>query len=454
LHNNIASDDWKSDLEQWQQENQLQAHLQEITPLSIIPIAAVDHARKLQAAEINVVPLNPKNNQIYDVTNRDYADKYPDEQMDKLFEGQNLGVRLGSKSNGLFVIICSTIKAYKELQSTFGTEYPLWVSTNEKGKYVFWFRSKNGYIRSCYSRYKKIKFRIEGIQSAPPSIFENGICCKWVVKKGDFPPIISNLELKEIFGNYRYFHITTSEPHIYSPGVVRPLRSAYLRYLVSHWIYEYPWISRTMITDQAVFSACCIRADLEHDDNFRATAREIAELANVTKNTAAKSLKRLCKLGLLIIIAKDVDGSHYAITVDISNYAHQKYPYNKYAINMATLQSCDAFSRGGLNKSAAKVYDLLIKEPQRTKVDIKRKTRLSYPTVTSALNKLIENKAVYKENKYWHACRDLNILDEIAEKRNTRGKLERKKEVHRRERRKYAAWLTHVAIERERRKSI
>ena len=60
------------------------------------------------------------------------------------------------------------------------------------------------------------------------------------------------------------------------------------------------WTGRTGATDRAVFMACCERLRYGGSgDTFRASCREIAEIANCNRNTAEKALRRLTEQGLL-----------------------------------------------------------------------------------------------------------------------------------------------------------
>jgi len=69
---------------------------------------------------------------------------------------------------------------------------------------------------------------------------------------------------------------------------------------------SYTWTGRTGQTDRAVFLACCRRSQLDGKELFRASTREVAELANLgDKSTAKKSLLRLIAAGLLKRIVQD-----------------------------------------------------------------------------------------------------------------------------------------------------
>ena len=58
-------------------------------------------------------------------------------------------------------------------------------------------------------------------------------------------------------------------------------------------------------TDKRVFFALCHRAHLDGRKEFRASIREVAEIAGVTKNTAHRSLKRLIQAGLISLAGRD-----------------------------------------------------------------------------------------------------------------------------------------------------
>jgi hypothetical protein len=63
--------------------------------------------------------------------------------------------------------------------------------------------------------------------------------------------------------------------------------------LALEWAQARRWTGRTAQTDRAVFMACCERARLDNAVPFRASTREIAELANAKRRTAQAALQRL-----------------------------------------------------------------------------------------------------------------------------------------------------------------
>ena len=74
---------------------------------------------------------------------------------------------------------------------------------------------------------------------------------------------------------------------------------------------DYDWQGRSRHTDKAVFLACCERARLDPGrGGFRASAREIAKLANKTAKTCSLALRRLVRAKLLIYANIDPSGAN------------------------------------------------------------------------------------------------------------------------------------------------
>jgi hypothetical protein len=74
------------------------------------------------------------------------------------------------------------------------------------------------------------------------------------------------------------------------------------------FLHLYNWAShgRTALTDQAVYEACIIRSDASKTHSFRASQREIAEIANIQDHrTAGRSLSRLVSKKILSFSPKD-----------------------------------------------------------------------------------------------------------------------------------------------------
>jgi hypothetical protein len=74
---------------------------------------------------------------------------------------------------------------------------------------------------------------------------------------------------------------------------------------INTWAWSRPWPGRTGESDKRVFLALCHRARLDRRKHFRASVREVAEIANLSKNTAERSLRRLIFGGLIQKVGTD-----------------------------------------------------------------------------------------------------------------------------------------------------
>jgi hypothetical protein len=68
---------------------------------------------------------------------------------------------------------------------------------------------------------------------------------------------------------------------------------------IKDWAEYRAWPGRTGETDKRVFLALCHRANLDGRKCFRASIREVAEIANISKTTALHSIQRLIEDGLI-----------------------------------------------------------------------------------------------------------------------------------------------------------
>ena len=85
------------------------------------------------------------------------------------------------------------------------------------------------------------------------------------------------------------------------------------------WAHDYDWRShgRSALLDRSVFFACLRRSQMEGSYTFRASVRELAEIANIQQPyTISKALKRLCNYGFLDHIGYDESGAkRYSVKI-------------------------------------------------------------------------------------------------------------------------------------------
>lgn len=223
----------------------------------------------------------------------------------------------------------------------------------------------------------------------------------------------------------------------------------------SAWIKQQAWTERTGQTDKAVFLACCERAKLASNEHgvFRASVREIAELARITKETASRSLTRLQKANLLE--AKGLDTTSQAKLWKLGKETTRNTPPNAtetervrdeytkppWLSNSVLITNSDAAERGALGKTAAVVYEGLLKcvEPVLP-TPLAERLRLSRQQVQHALAKLKEWDLVRREEAGWvGVVVSGDWLDEnVCGPAGTLGKGEVRKQQHAEQRAKRA----------------
>ena len=115
----------------------------------------------------------------------------------------------------------------------------------------------------------------------------------------------SNYPIKEVQSMFRYALKKNPSPAntYYTQKEDRPMKpwEAATEFAKSN-----TWTGRTAQSDRAVFLACCKRAMLDGREMFRASIREVSEIANISSNhTVIAALKRLVKMDLIKYATSD-----------------------------------------------------------------------------------------------------------------------------------------------------
>jgi len=81
---------------------------------------------------------------------------------------------------------------------------------------------------------------------------------------------------------------------------------------LKNWAAFSPWPGRTGNSDKRVFIACAQKAELDGINNFRASEREISELAGVHRKTARNAIRRLVQDQYLKKVPSNDLAFHYS----------------------------------------------------------------------------------------------------------------------------------------------
>jgi hypothetical protein len=224
--------------------------------------------------------------------------------------------------------------------------------------------------------------------------------------------------------------------------------------------FDWREYGRTAQTVRAVFLACVERARLDGSPTFRASAREVAELANVKADTANRHLRMLTQEAggpalLRHCGTSDTTGANlYAFTEDVlkaepgsapdgdSNYTLQ-YVVSPLCAPEKTLKDGtprtaaeqDVFAR--LGKVAWRVWRRLCSKPEPTGAAVARVEGLNPSSTRRALAVLLRHGLVVHskaEGLFVGEPRTQKELERLSAALDTLGKSEKRKRKHERER--------------------
>jgi DNA-binding MarR family transcriptional regulator len=219
------------------------------------------------------------------------------------------------------------------------------------------------------------------------------------------------------------------------------------------WAEQQQWSGRTGQTDRAAFLACCERASLASNENnvFRASVREIAELARTTPKTASVALRRLQKAGFLEHKGTDIT-SHaklWKLGKETNTAPERKtekgvrnyYTNPTWLSSSVVITHSDAAEWRALGKTAAVVYQGLLGQVDPVMPALlAERLKLSRYQVQRALKKLQGYNLVRREKAGWVGVAvDGDWLDEnVSAVAGTLGKGEARKQQHAEQRAKRA----------------
>ena len=207
------------------------------------------------------------------------------------------------------------------------------------------------------------------------------------------------------------------------------------------WAMGRIWTGRTGAYDRAVYLAHVQIATQCGQLTFSGGARTLAELSGISKNTVCKANKRLVKAKLI----RKVKNATVSLPVVWQLLLPLEEGLNLYTIPTPYVSKCtsfthhDIFSWGALSKTGALIWEFLQDERLHSTGEIVRGTGRTAKTVRKLLEKMrqlgmvtfeiVHNRAGHA----WGAVRGVN-LDKVAEQLGVRGRADRKRDQHKRER--------------------
>jgi hypothetical protein len=338
----------------------------------------------------------------------------------------NVGIELGHNSRNLFVATFSSKADYDEMRSTM-RGYDKWVST-EGSNYNIWFFLKDGIAEDCQTL--KYKIQAQGIILAPPSVDQNGGFCSWLKREDIFPPSLHKDEIKDFFPQ---FNIKALNPQ-YLDDLQLNIKNEEVRQAIV-FASTVSWPGRSGTSLCKVYIALCLRANQESIDNFRASDREVSEIAATSDKTARIAKKVLIKIKAVYPVENNSITNHYRLNRD---FFRKSVVSTHCAGLILPILNNDAFSRTGINPSGARIYSLLLINPQATIKGISQTIGIGYSTAKKEMQILKDNNlVVYKDGRWFAIPGSKSKLKKIAESYGVCGKAKKRKMVHKQQRAKF-----------------
>lgn len=216
------------------------------------------------------------------------------------------------------------------------------------------------------------------------------------------------------------------------------------------WGTQYQWSSKTNATDRALFLALIERSRVTNNGNevFRASIRELAELARLGTATVQKAIKRLKNQNIITDCGNDKrsGASLWSFTRDIIKEAKNielnsdtiKIPPHWLSYSVSLFNS-DVLERGALGRSVGFVYHYLLQEKKALlPASIAEFLSISVNQVNYALRKLKLAGLIERLLRGW-VCVVLGMNEVEAVFKHVQGKGEARAKRFRRERQFRAA---------------
>ena len=206
------------------------------------------------------------------------------------------------------------------------------------------------------------------------------------------------------------------------------------------WAMQTTWAARTGNTDRAVFLALCERYQRDRTMPFRASMRELAERANLSKEAVQRSLHRLQENQIVTCAGKDKEAGSNQYRLTAETIQSQSGVCKVHTLGVTTPSVCtlhtphDAWNNRALGQSGLFCYQQLQQQPG-TVAELAQRLGKERSTVSRTLHRLEEHGLACSDGKAWKALEVTpERLDRIALLCGTAGKSAARVQKHREER--------------------
>jgi hypothetical protein len=188
-------------------------------------------------------------------------------------------------------------------------------------------------------------------------------------------------------------------------------------------------------TARAVFLACCERARRDNAEVFRASTREVGELAGVKSVTAYRALLCLVAAGLLARRGYSGYGAGLYAFGNLLRQGYSTTPWSVSSVPLLQQSERDVFTRGALGQTAGRAWHVILAEPL-TAAELARRLNVHRATIGRALGRLERSGLAQKEagRKWGGISAGPDDLRAVAGQYGTLGRADRRQAQHTAER--------------------
>lgn len=399
-----------------------------------------DILARLQANKILVNIKDPETGEQLDKGLLDMAGFTPTVLIKKAEEvGRfNIEMVLGKRSRGLIAISFNNYDAFQKRTSAFDKNKVWQVCHGDT--YIILLRLADGEIEPL----KTCDFEVKnsGTIPAPTCIDNNGEYASWVYPVHFDLPTLTASEVKNLFPE-----ITINKGYRKKPGSRYITKSELAPYI--YGVILTKWDGRSGTSRLKALIALIHRADAEDIENFRATDRETALLAGMSKEAFQNARNWLVQKGYISRVPdkKEVfKKNHYRINKDKFPSPELSPKKTKQILKILPILNSDAFSWGGLNPSGAQIYCILLLNGPMNCSELTSITGRGKSTINKSIVKLSDAKFILKNNDQISAISfTTNRLEKTAIQLGVDGRYKNRRKKYHHERALFYKWnLIHV----------
>lgn len=316
----------------------------------------------------------------------------------------NIGIATGKNSMNLFILKCSTATAFQLMKTHLGG-LARWI-TKTGAEWNIWLLCEYGIVHNA-SLLPGVKvLGRDTFVVAPGSYSSTGTYSTWLTQESEFPAILSQEDMKELFEGVQVTPVSDKSRNTYSTEIPFPILEGVGTFTLTEKLRLFASTQdlgkgRTGVGMHSVYAALLDRADKEKMNDFRATYRELELLSGVSLKSVQKYVERLQKLGWINLVERSLLGNRYKLCKNPKFY-HSIEVRSFNVVKPRVLHPHDVWSTHGLGLSGKLIAECLVNSISNLSAkEISRATNISVDTTRKKLNKMRDLGMAQKDKLHW-----------------------------------------------------